>query len=102
MAYSADWTLSQTTAFQEQVQMSVFKAAVAIANEAVSSKPAYLKRHNLATQVLNNFTNTLMMQFVFAAIEGGGLTTGATDAQVDSAVASIWNGIAGVSAADLQ
>lgn len=101
MAYSADWTLSQTAAFQQQVQMSVFKAAVAIASEAFSTKGSYAKRHALASQVLSNFTGLLQTQFVMAAIEAGGLVSGATDAQVDTAVSSCWNGVAGVTAADL-
>jgi hypothetical protein len=92
MAYAADYTLSQSATFQQQVQMSVFRAAVNISSEAYTSKPVYNKRHALATQVLT--------QFVMAAIEAGQLVTGATDAQVDAAVSSCWNGVAGVSASD--
>lgn len=102
MAYSADYALSQTASFQQQVQMSVVKAAIAIASEAFSTKGSYAKRHALSTTVLASQTTTpWLMQFVFAAIEASGLTSGATDAQVDTAVASAWNGIAGVTAADL-
>jgi|SRR5579863_2561427 len=101
MAYSADYTLSQTAAFQQQVQMSVFKAAVAIANEVATIHPTLdSKRHALASEVLSNWNSNLQNQFVMAAIEAGQLVTGATDAQVDTAVASCWNGIAGVSTRD--
>lgn len=110
--YSADWTLSQTSAFQQQVQMSVFKAALAIANEAATTHPALdAKRHALAVTVLGAsplgygaVNGALNMQFVWATIETG-LSGTPTDAQVDTAVSSVWNGIAGVSArdqADLQ
>lgn len=104
MAYSADWTLSQTAAFQQQVTMSIYKAAISISNEASTTHPsADAKRHNLATQVLTtqNFQGTLMPIMVPAVIEAGGLVTGATDAQVDTAVATAWNAMAGVSNRDL-
>jgi len=102
MAYSADYTLSQSAAFQQQVQMSTIKTAQAVASEAFSSKGAYAKRHALATQVLSSQTTTpWLMMFVNAAIEAGALVSGATDAQVDTAVSAAWNGIAGVTAADL-
>lgn len=105
--YSADWTLSQTSGFQQQVQMSVFKAALSISSEAATTHPILdQKRHTLAMQVLGASAagfgtpnGSLNMQFVWAAIETG-LTGTPTDAQVDTAVASVWNGIAGVSARD--
>ena len=106
--YAADWTLSQTTAFQQQVQMSVFKAALAIVNEAATTHPQVdIKRHSLALAVLSISPNgygpvngALNMQFVWATIETG-LTGVPTDAQVDTAVSTVWNGIAGVSSRDL-
>ena len=106
--YAADWTLSQTTAFQQQVQMSVFKAATAISNEAATTHPTLdAKRHTLAVTVLGTFTpgygapnGPLNMQFVWAAIETG-LTGTPTDAQVDTAISSIWNALAGVTSRDL-
>jgi hypothetical protein len=104
MAYSADWTLSQTNAFQNQVQMAAIKAAIAIVNEAATvHNTVDLKRHNLAVQVLNNnwANNSLLMQFVYAAIEASALVSGATDAQVDTAIATCWNGVAGVNPNEL-
>jgi hypothetical protein len=101
MSYSADYTLAQTAAFQNQVQMSVMKAAIAIAGEAATSHATLdEKRHTLAVAVMGGLSGTLLTQFVMAAIEAGALVSGATDAQVDTAVASCWNAMAGVSNAD--
>jgi hypothetical protein len=101
MSYAADYALSQSAPFQQQIQMSVYKAAVAIAQESRTIHPLMdAKRHTLSAQILSNFTGLLLTQFTSAAIEAGALVTGATDAQVDTAVATCWNGVAGVSAAD--
>ena len=108
MSYAADWALSQTASFQEQVQMAVFKAATAISNEAATTHPTLdLKRHTLASQVLQTSgsgygqsSGPINMQFVWAAIETG-LTGTPTDAQVDTAISSIWNEVAGVTSRDL-
>jgi len=80
--------------------MATVKAAVAIVNEASTPKPNIdRKRHDLAVQVLNNptFENNAFTQ---AAIEAGSLVSASTDPQLDTAIASIWNGIAGVSVTD--
>lgn len=97
MAYSADFTLATAnTAFSNQVQMAIVKAAVAIASEARTVKDDLdTKRNALAVRVLNGPT-TMLPIFIFACIEGAALVTGATDAQIDAAVSSVWNGIAGV------
>lgn len=101
MAYGTDFTLAGTASFQNQVQMAVFKAANSISNEAATVHPNLdSKRHALAAQVLATFNNTLLMQFVYAAIEAGALSGTPTDAQVDAAISSCWNGVAGVSVRD--
>lgn len=96
MAYSADMTLANTSSFQNQVQMSIVKAAVAIANSAkTTDNNIDQKRGNLASRVLQNPTSWVV-PFSYACVEAGGLTGTPTDAQVDTAVASCWNGMAGV------
>ena len=100
MAYSADFTLTSNAAFQNQVQMSMVKAAVAIATEARTVRNTVdQKRNALAVAILNNPTSQLT-RFIYAAIETG-LSGTPTDAQVDAAISSIWNGIAGVSTENL-
>lgn len=101
MAYSTDFTLATAnTAFANQVQMSIVKAATQIASEARTAKDNLdQKRNTLAVRVLNAPTAMLSI-FIYACIEGGALVSGATDAQIDGAVSSVWNGIAGVTSRD--
>lgn len=102
MPYSADFTLSSTPAFQNQIQMAIVKAAVQISNEARTVRNIVdQKRHTLATAILNApNSSAILNKFYFATIETG-LTGTPTDAQVDTAVSSVWNGIADVTTQDL-
>jgi hypothetical protein len=102
MAYATDFTLASNATFQNQVQMSIVKAAVNISSEARTVRNTVdLKRNTLAVAVLNNPTaSATLTRFVYATIETG-LTGTPTDAQVDTAVSSVWNGIAGVTPAEL-
>lgn len=96
MAYSADFALATTTTFLNQVLMSSVNAAVAIANSArTTDNNVDQKRANLASRVLNNPTS-FNSAFAYAAVRAGNLTGTPTDAQVDTAIASCWNGMAGV------
>jgi len=100
MSYAADYTLTGNAAFQNQVQMSMTKAAVNIASEARTVRNTVdQKRNTLSKSILNNPTSYLT-QFVYATIETG-LTGTPTDTQVDTAVSGVWNGIAGVTTQDL-
>jgi hypothetical protein len=100
MSYAADFTLSGNAVFQNQVQMAMTKAAVSITSEARTVRNVVdQKRNALAVKILNNPV-LMLQQFTFAAIESG-LTGVPTDAQVDGAVSSVWNGIAGVTPQDL-
>jgi hypothetical protein len=101
MAYAADFALSTNVAFLNQVQMSMAKAAVSISNEARTLHATVdEKRNKLAFLVLTNPT-VYISQFAIAAIEAAGLSGTPTDAQVDSAITSVWNAIAGVTPIDL-
>src|SRR5262245_31843873 len=100
MAYTADDTLSQDATFQGRIRMASVKAAVAIVNEAASPKSNVdRKRHDLAVRVLNS-PSAMVTSFTQAAIEAGALVSGSTDTQLDTAIASVWNGIAGVASTD--
>lgn len=100
MAYAADDTLSNDATFRGKVRMSMVNAARQIATEARTVKAALdVKRNLLAVKVLNDPAGYLD-RFVQASIEGGTLVTGSTDAAIDTAISSVWNGIAGVTAQD--
>ena len=109
MSYADDWALSQSTALQQQVQMSVFKTALFISNEPATTHPNLdSKRRGLADSVLRPtgggfglVSGPFNMQFVWSAIESG-LTGTPTDAEVDTAIFKIWNELAGVSFRDLE
>ena len=99
MPYSADFSLATNQTFLNQLQMSMVHAAVQIVSEAATTKNTIdLKRNALAKAVLNGPT-TYLNPFAFACVETG-LAGTPTDAQVDTAVSSIWNGMAGVTSHD--
>jgi hypothetical protein len=99
MPYSADITLATTQAFVNQVQMAMIKAAINVSTEARSTHNNIdFKRETLAKEILNNYS-VWVTPFVYACVETG-LTGTPTDAQVDTAVATVWNGIAGVLSTD--
>ena len=95
MAYSNSRTLVDDSQFQVRVKYGLRKAATLIAGGASSGTAAIdTKREALAKTVLEggryqDFLETL------AALE-----TTNTDEAVDTAIASIWNDMAGVTLAD--
>jgi len=103
MSYSADFTLSTNATFMGQIQMSMINNALQVASEAASAHSIVdSKRNTLAVAVLNNPSNYLT-RFILAAIEANGettLTAASTDAQMDSAISAIRNGVAGVTRRD--
>lgn len=101
MSYSADATLANDATFQPRIRMAIVKAAIQIASEAATSKPLVdIKRNSLATQVLNS-PDAFLTRFVAAAIEANALTLASVDANIDVAISSVWNDIAGVTQRDL-
>ena len=100
MAYTDDYALSQDATFQNRIEMSMIKAAIAIGN-ASSSGDAVVdgKRSVLSFSVLNN-PSVYILRFTLAAIEAGPLTSGSTDANIDTAISSVWNAMAGVTSRD--
>lgn len=100
MAYTSDDALTSDLAFQGRVRMSMVNAARQIATEARTVKPQVdLKRNALAVKVLND-PASFVVRFTHAAIEAGGLAGGSTDVNLDTAIAGVWNGIAGITAQD--
>lgn len=100
MAYTADDTLSNDAAFRGRVRMAMVNAARQIATEARTVKAALdVKRNVLAVKVLND-PASYVDRFVQASIEAGTLVSGSTDANLDTAISGVWNGIAGITAQD--
>lgn len=100
MAYAADDTLSSDATFRGRVRMAMVNAARQIATEARTVKATLdVKRNLLAVKVLND-PATYVDRFVQASIEAGTLVSGSTDANIDTAVSAIWNGLAGITAQD--
>jgi len=101
MAYTADDALSQDATFTGRIRMSMCKAALSISNEARTiHNNVDSKRNTLAKAVLNDPTS-YVNRFTHAAIEASALTSASTDAQLDTAISTAWNGIAGVTTDDL-
>jgi hypothetical protein len=101
MAYSGDDTLSSDAVFSGRVRMAMVKAAQNVASEARTVRNAVdQKRNALAVKVLNDPASQVV-RFVHGAIVAGALVSASTDAQIDTAVSAIWNGIAGVTPQEL-
>lgn len=100
MSYTADDALANDATFRGRIRMAMVNAARQVASEARTVKPILdAKRNALAVKVLNDPPGTLD-RFVHASIEAGTLTSGSPDGSLDSAISSVWNGIAGVTAQD--
>ena len=100
MAYTNDDTLSSDVTFSGRIRMAMVKAATQISSEARTVRNAVdQKRNALAVKILND-PASFTVRFVHAAIEAGALTSASTDAQLDTAVSGVWNGIAGVTTQD--
>lgn len=101
MAYSTDDATVNDATFRAKVKMAMVNAARQIANEARTVRNTVdQKRNALAVGVLTN-PPTYLDRFAHAAVEAGPLTTSSTDANIDTAIAAVWNALAGVTAQDL-
>jgi hypothetical protein len=104
MAYIDLNALALDATFRNRLQPAICAAANNIAAEAASAHNRVdEKRHYLATLVLADGGAAKLSAFAFSAVSvNPAWTTAAppTDAQIDTAISSIWNNLAGVSAAD--
>ena len=99
MGYAEDEILAQDATFQGRVKQASINAALAISSEAETTKNVVdSKRNTLAKSVLND-ANAYMIRFTNAVIQDGVKGT-SDDAAITSAIAAVWNGIAGVTTAD--
>lgn len=90
VGYAAQFAAAQVPAFQQRVQSSAVLAAENISSEPTNT-PNHANRVALSRLVLNSGGGG---QFPLA-IAVQGVDNNSTDAQIDVAVASVWNGIAG-------
>jgi hypothetical protein len=98
---AAQWTLSQNTTAQQAIRMSMVKNALTVVSEAAdAAHPVkHQKRHELAVRVLND-PDYYLMRFVYAAVAQDTLTASSTDAQINTAILSLFDLISGVDAND--
>lgn len=77
--------------------------ATAIVGEALTGNgltEKHKKRHALGVAVLADGGLSQLERFMFTAVAGGALTTGSTDAAIDSRLSAIWDDLAGVLVSD--
>lgn len=86
--------LANDPTFQNRTKEAFKVAAIAIYNE-LTTVPGHAVRAQFATRILNEQMNLIPL---IAAVAAADLTLAAasSDAQIESAVASIWNALAGV------
>ncbi len=98
MPYPALYDLSTDTTFLKQVLVAMMTQCAVVLTEA-ATVAGHTPRANLAVAVLNNPT-VYQSKFAFAVITQGGITpqtvpSTVPDANVQTAVATVWNAMAG-------
>lgn len=95
------YTLSQTAGVQQVIRMAMVKNALTVVAEAVDLvRPnRHLKRHELAIKVLQD-PDYWLMRFVYAISAKDTLVVGSADALILSEIATLFDLISGVDAAD--
>ena len=94
-------TFATDTTYQGKVKASVIKAALNIAGEAqgVMTLIVTTKRQELASRILRSTLDQFILTWSLAVASNINSIT-PTDAQIDTAVAAIWNDMAGVTGQD--
>lgn len=100
MAYVDDFSLTTDSTFQGRVRMAMIKAAIAIGNAAPSVNAVVDGKRNALVLAVLTFPDRYVSVFTQAAIEAGPLSSSSTDASIDTAIASVWGEIAGVTTRD--
>lgn len=102
MSFATQYTVANDATFKQAFQMALCLAAEQIAAEAASAhNKVDEKRHALAATVLVDGGTARLQSFMNTAVVVSNLVTSSTDAAISNSLASIWNAMAGVSAADL-
>ena len=102
MAYSADYAAANDESLQQKMRVAMCNTALAIVGESQASGTTVKiqKRHALGVAVLADGGLAQLERFMFAGVAAGALTTGSSDAAIDTRLASIWDDLAGVLISD--
>ncbi len=106
-ALSAQYTLSQNAGLQQTIRMSMVGNALTVVSEARQYDVELVeihaikhdKRHGLASRILLD-PDYYLMRFVYASCAQDTLTGASSDAQINAAVLSLFDKIAGVDVND--
>lgn len=102
MSFATQYTVANDATFKQAFQIALCLAAEQIAGEAASSHNKLdEKRHSLALAVLVDGGATKLQSFMNTCVPVSNLTTASIDSAVSTSIASVWNAMSGVTAADL-
>lgn len=102
MSFASSYVVARDATFSQAFQIGLCNTAEQIAGEAASGhNKVDEKRHTLALAVLVDGGAAKLQAFLNTACVVSSLTTSSTDAAISSSLSSIWNAMAGVTAADL-
>lgn len=96
MTFNEDYLLAIDDTFKQQVTMASQKTAAAVAAEDPSNT-YHDQRQAFGTQCMRNPV-TMGATVAFSVAAQPGITTGATDGDIEFTVNALWNALAGVSA----
>lgn len=104
MAYIDQFALAQDANMQKRVAVAVTAAALQIQGEDPTAlRPQqYIKRQSLSRSIILDPTTSKAQKFTWLLVcANSPIVSGTTDANLLTAVASIWDDVAGVTAEDL-
>ena len=94
--FAASAALARDTTFRDQVQVAIVNAARAIISEPKTlSETAHDKRHRLAVETILS-PGSFVEQWAWALASVTSISTGVTDAALQTAVNAGWSAMAGV------
>lgn len=92
MSYNADYSNAQNGTLLQAIQESICSTAIAIQSESVATA-LHTQRSALALLVLANPIGWAQLM-AYGICANGNVTTGSTDAQIDTRVSAVWNAYA--------
>lgn len=92
MAYTDEFALAMDPVFVSRVRMSMINAATQIQSESPQTTD-HANRAQLALAAIRD-SATFANIFAFTIVTQPGITSGSTDAAIDTAVATVWNAVA--------
>ncbi len=95
MALHDQWNIATDDSFKRRVQIAMLNAAIAISSEATAT-PNHTNRANYAKAVLNDPERYMPLFSLAICAFDATLTSASPDASINTAVASVWNALAGV------